>query len=132
LFQVDHRGVHSGITACFHHLIAAGQTPEHSAAVAAALSAHGAALVGAIVGCLASDRTTYGLDKSRSNPASVLWQISKLAPCGPAILSQLLGAALASVPAEVSRWITADRRDRTKVHRQPPLFLCVDLGVLRG
>jgi len=114
--QVDHRGVHSGITACFHHLVASGQTsPEHAGAVVAALSAHGTSLVGAIVGCLASDRMTYGLDKSRSNPASVLWQISRLQPGGPTVLSQLLVAALASVPTEASSLLFASR------HSHPPL-----------
>jgi hypothetical protein len=114
--QVDHQQAHAGVTSCFYHLVRAGTHaprgasaghggagPPHAnaAAVVALLSSVGGLLVGGLVQGLASERPCYGLEKDKSNPAAVLWQVAQLPPSGPQILSQLLAHALASVPLEV-------------------------------
>jgi hypothetical protein len=50
--------------------------------------------VGGIIECLSSDRPAYGLEKAKSSPAAVLWQIGGVGPTGPQMLSHLLVEAL--------------------------------------
>jgi len=111
--QIDHRAAHAGVSSCLYHLICAGTKPlksaprgsaplpEHTAAVIELLRSVGGVMVGGIISGLASERPVYGLEKEKSNPAAVLWQIAHLQPNGPQILSQLLGNALTAVPTAV-------------------------------
>jgi len=112
--QIDHRAAYAGVSSCFYHLISAGTKPlksapsgssgplpEHTAAVVELLGSVGGLMVGGIISGLASERPAYGLEKEKSNPAAVLWQIAQLRPNGPQILSQLLGNALTEVPTTV-------------------------------
>jgi len=77
--EVDHREAHSGVVSTFYHTVAAGvESGRKAPAVASVLAQWGSLVVGGLLGCLSSEHAAYGLDKAKSNPGSVLWQISLL------------------------------------------------------
>ena len=86
---------------CFHAIINSGLTSksaEYRAAVVQVLTAYGQNIVRAIMDGLTCDKVSYGFDKRKASPATVLWLIAKLSP---EMLHALLVDALSRVPLAV-------------------------------